>query len=42
MEAVLLKVQELGSVALDWAMVAGFFATQAFVATGGVQRLLLV
>lgn len=38
MEIARLKIQELASAALDWATVAGFFAAQAFVATGGVQR----
>lgn len=42
MEVARLKFQELASIALDWATVAGFFAAQAFVATGGVQRLVFI
>jgi len=38
MEAYSTTLREVSSTALDWAMVLTLFATQAFVATGGVQR----
>jgi hypothetical protein len=40
METVRIAVQDVASIALDWAMVIGLFATQAFVATGGIQHLM--
>lgn len=33
-------VREFSSAILDWAMVAGLFAAQAFVAMGGAQQYL--